>query len=149
MANRGMTTSVPIWVRVPVIIALVLVGVLISPMLLDAAGVASRSGGGGMESEMNGGGHGASNEMEMNGGDHGSDDDSETDGGDHGSGDDGETDGGGHGSRDERGTGDHNQGQGGPAGPSEPGLAAVAAQVVSFTIDDTPIDGMRAEGDRT
>lgn len=39
MANRGLTKRIPVWVRVPVITALVLAGVLLSPPLLDAAGL--------------------------------------------------------------------------------------------------------------
>lgn len=108
MANRGLMARIPIWVRVPVIIALVLVGVLVSPILLDAAGVASRSGDAG---------------------------------GGHGSRDDRETDSGGHGSDNDRERSDHGQGQGGPAAPSEPGLTAVAAQVVTFTIVEGRVAG--------
>lgn len=52
-----------------------------------------------------------------------------------------ETDRGGHGSGDDRERSDHNQGQGGPAAPSEPGLAAVAAQVVTFTIVEGRVVG--------
>jgi hypothetical protein len=67
-------------VKAPVITALVLVGVLLSPIVLDVAGVASRSGGG----------HGSGHQME---------------GGGH---DFGERDSDGHGSnRHERGSGDH------------------------------------------
>jgi hypothetical protein len=77
MANRGLTTRIPIWVRVPAIIALVLVGVLLSTMLLDAVG--------------GDGGRGSGDETEMTqhtgGGDHG--------GGGHGSGS-GHGSGGGH-----------------------------------------------------
>lgn len=57
MAKRGWTTRIPIWVRVPGIIALVLVGVLVSSMLLNAA----RDGGGqpsGDQTQLHGGGHG-------------------------------------------------------------------------------------------
>jgi hypothetical protein len=80
MAKRGLTTHIPIWVRVPLIIALFLVGVLISTMFLDL--------GGGL-------GHASGDEMEMvddsgSGGDHDSGDRSGGDqdsGGDHQSGD--------------------------------------------------------------
>jgi hypothetical protein len=69
MAKRGLTASIPIWVRVPGIIALVLVGVLVSAMLLNAA--------------RDGGGHGAGD-----GAGHGrSGDTTHTDGGGHGAGD--------------------------------------------------------------
>lgn len=67
--------NVPIWVRVPGIIALVLVGVLLSTMLLGAADVADvgrdhRPGNEaettdhGSRSETNRGGHGADDEMD-------------------------------------------------------------------------------------
>lgn len=134
MANRGLMARIPIWVRVPVIIALVLVGLLVSPILLDAAGVASRSG-------DRGGGHGSGEDMEMDDGGHGSRDDRETDRGGHGSDNDRDTDGGGHGTGDDRERSDHGQGQGGPAAPSEPGPAAVAAQVVTFTIVEGRVVG--------
>jgi hypothetical protein len=52
-----LTTKIPIWVRVPAIIALVLVGVLITTMLLDAGGGAGGHG--------TGGGHGSGDEMQM------------------------------------------------------------------------------------
>jgi hypothetical protein len=74
MAIRSWTICLPVWVRVPAIIALVLVGVLVGTILLDAAGV----GDGG----RSGGGHGAGDETQMTehtgGGDHGRGD------GDHG-----------------------------------------------------------------
>jgi hypothetical protein len=58
MATRGWGTRIPIWVRVPGIIALVLLGVLISAMLL----IAARDGGGerpaGDQTQLHGGGHG-------------------------------------------------------------------------------------------
>jgi hypothetical protein len=57
MAKRGWRTRIPIWVRVPGIIALVLVGVLASTMLLGAV--------------RDGGGHGSGNQPQMGGGDHG------------------------------------------------------------------------------
>lgn len=61
MAKRGWMrwmTRIPIWVRVPGIIALVLVGVLVGTMLLGAAG--------------DGGGHGAGDNPQMNSGSHSS-----------------------------------------------------------------------------
>jgi hypothetical protein len=88
MAIRGLMTRIPIWVRVPGIIALVLVGVLISTMLLGGGGDDGGHGSGD-ETDMrdrNGGqgrGHGSSSETEMRdhnggqGGDHGSGDESE------------------------------------------------------------------------
>lgn len=63
MANRGSTACIPIWVRVPAIIALILVAVIISTMLLGA--------------ENAGGGHGSGDQAEMTdhtGGEHGSGD---------------------------------------------------------------------------
>jgi hypothetical protein len=39
MAHRGLTTSIPIWVRVSGIIVLVLVGVVVSSMLLGGSGI--------------------------------------------------------------------------------------------------------------
>lgn len=112
MAKRRLTNRIPIWIRATVIIALVLVGVLLSTMLLAAGGVSNRGSGGehgsGGEMQMDGSG----GEMEMDGGSggqHGSDDGSS--GGDHGSGDDGgsgaehgpsdRTRGGGHGADDQ------------------------------------------------
>jgi hypothetical protein len=76
MAKRGWTTRIPIWVRMSGIVALVLVGVLISTMLLGAAGDGGGheqsghqtkmdgsgghgSGGGGSHGSSGGGGHGA------------------------------------------------------------------------------------------
>ena len=70
MAKRGWTaripiwvrwtTRIPIWVRVSGTIALVLVGVLVSTMLLGAAGDGGGhgSGGGGSHGSGGGGGHG-------------------------------------------------------------------------------------------
>lgn len=106
MANRGSRARIPIWVRVPVIIALVLAAVLLSPMVLDAAGVGVNRGSGDDMEDMvrDGGGHG-SDDMEetvRDGGGHGSGDREETDrdGDGHGSGDRTERDDSGHGSRD-------------------------------------------------
>jgi hypothetical protein len=70
-AKRRLRTGIPVWVRVPGIIALILVGVLIGTMLLGAAGagdVRGRSGGhggsgGAMEMrDYNGGGSGGQTE---------------------------------------------------------------------------------------
>jgi hypothetical protein len=83
MAKRGWTTRIPIWVRVSGIIALILVGVLVSTMLLGAVGDGGRPGRSGDHTQMPGGGHGSGG-----GGGHGS-----GGGGSHGSGG-----GGGHGS---------------------------------------------------
>lgn len=44
ITNWGLTTRIPIWVRVPGIIALILVGVLASTVLLGAAGVGGGAG---------------------------------------------------------------------------------------------------------
>jgi hypothetical protein len=76
MANSGLTTRIPIWVRVPAIIALVLVGVIIGTTLLgawaDGGGHGSRDGrhGAGDGRQMRdhtggGGGHGPGHETEM------------------------------------------------------------------------------------
>jgi hypothetical protein len=66
MQKRGLVARVPVWVRVPGIIALVLAGVLLSSMLLNAA----RDGGDGRTGDhtrMDGrGNHGSG------GGNHGS-----------------------------------------------------------------------------
>lgn len=44
LAKHGLRTGIPIWVRVPGIIALVLVGVLVGTMLLGAAGAGDERG---------------------------------------------------------------------------------------------------------
>jgi len=49
MADRGLTTSIPIWVRVSGIITLVLVGVVVSSMLLGGIGASDHEGGRMME----------------------------------------------------------------------------------------------------
>jgi hypothetical protein len=56
MANRGLMLRIPIWVRVPGIIALVLAGVLGSTMLLGAGGDGSGHGSGGQGGEHDPGG---------------------------------------------------------------------------------------------
>ena len=61
MAGRGLTASIPIWVRVPGIIALVLVGVVVSSMLLGG----SSSGGRGMGGMGSSGGHGRGDQMQQ------------------------------------------------------------------------------------
>ena len=61
MADRGLTASIPIWVRVPGIIALVLVGVVVSSMLLGG----SSSGGRGMGGMGSSGGHGRGDQMQQ------------------------------------------------------------------------------------
>jgi hypothetical protein len=58
MAKRGWTTRIPIWVRVPGIIALVLVGVLVSTMLLNVARDGSGQRPSGDQTQLHGGGHG-------------------------------------------------------------------------------------------
>lgn len=140
MAKRGLTDRIPIWARVPGIIAVVLVAVLISPLLLDAVGVASRSGGGGD--------HGPGEETEIDDG-HG-DRNGERGGGDHGSGDRGRS-GDGHDSEDDmdreeggHGTGrpeqreDHDERQGGPAAPPARQPAA-ATKVVTLAVADIAV----------
>jgi hypothetical protein len=67
MAKRGWTARIPIWVRVSGIIALILVGVLVSTMLLGAAGDGGGPGRSGDHTQMPGGGHGSGG-----GGSHGS-----------------------------------------------------------------------------
>jgi hypothetical protein len=59
MAKRGWKARIPIWVRVPGIIALVLVGVLLSTMLWGAARDGGGHGRAGDQTRMDGGGHGA------------------------------------------------------------------------------------------
>jgi hypothetical protein len=81
MAKRGWTTSIPIWVRVPGIIALVLVGVLVSTMLLGAARDGGGHGRAGDQTQMNRGGHGAGG-----GGSHGSGGGGQGSGAGHGAG---------------------------------------------------------------
>jgi hypothetical protein len=44
MANGRLATAIPIWMRVPGIIALVLVGIVVSTMLVGAAGIGDRAG---------------------------------------------------------------------------------------------------------
>ena len=68
MAKRGWTARIPIWVRVSGIIALVLVGVLVSTMLLGAAGDGGGPGRSSDHTQMPGGGHGSGG----GGGGHGS-----------------------------------------------------------------------------
>jgi hypothetical protein len=58
MARRGWTTRIPIWVRVAGIIALVLVGVLVSTMLLNVARDGSGQRTSGDQTELHGGGNG-------------------------------------------------------------------------------------------
>ncbi len=75
MAARRLTNSIPIWVRVSGIIALVLVGVVVSSMLLGGTGGGMQGGSHGSGSEMemttdSGAGHGSGGGMQ--GGGHGS-----------------------------------------------------------------------------
>jgi hypothetical protein len=126
MANRGLMARIPIWVRVPGIIALVLVGVLISTMLLGAWGDGDGHG--------SGGSHGSGDEPEMmeqnrgQGGGHDSGDRSRMRDHDEGQG-------GGHDSGDRSRMRDHNGGQRETVAPPE----------------RTPRDGgrrLQADGDR-
>ena len=99
MANRGFISRIPIWVRVPGIIALVLIGVLISTMLLDLESGFGGGHGSGGETEMTDRsgtdrGHGSDDEAEMT--DHTGSGDERGSGGDHGTGE-------GHGIDDEAG----------------------------------------------
>jgi hypothetical protein len=104
VADRRLMARVPIWVRAPGLIALVLAGVLISTMLLGASGDDS--------------GHGSGDEMQMRDdtggqGGHGSGD------GGHGTGDADRGSGGEHGSGDDTEMRDHNGGQSAPLAPSD------------------------------
>lgn len=118
MAKRGLIRRIPIWVRVPGIITLVLVGIVISAMLLDTAG----------------GGHGGS------GNDSGTRDHGPSDSGGHGPGD--RERGSGHDSGDERERNDHNQGQGGPSGQDR---AAASALLVTFAMQSSVFVPVQAE----
>jgi hypothetical protein len=65
-ANRRAIAKTPIWVRVSLITAIILVGVLVATMVLGGTGIGSRSGAG----------HGSGGQMQMTdhsgaGGDHG------------------------------------------------------------------------------
>lgn len=111
MAKRGVIGRIPIWVRVPGVIALVLVGIVISAMLLDTTG----------------GGHGGS------GDENGTRDHGPSDSGGHGPGD--RERGGGHGSGYETERSDHNQGLRGPDVPVGRDLPADSAQVVTFAME--------------
>ena len=44
MAHRGLTTGIPVWVRVPGVITLVLAGVVASTMLVGVMGVGGGAG---------------------------------------------------------------------------------------------------------
>ena len=94
LQRRGLLSRGPIWMRVSMFTALVLVGVFLSTMVVAAIGIGDGSNGGG--------GHGSGQRMEMRpGGDHGAR-------GDHESGEGGtETD---HGSSDDPSTRDHDSG---------------------------------------
>jgi hypothetical protein len=59
MAMRGWIGRIPIWVRVPGIIALVLVGVLVSTMLLTVSRDDGGHGSTGDHTQTSGGGHGS------------------------------------------------------------------------------------------
>ena len=109
MAKRGLVARIPIWVRVPGLIALVLVVVFISPMLLDAAGVGVNRGSDDMEEMEMDGDHSSGDGMESEGSDRGSGGEMESEGSDHGSGDEMESEGSDHGSGGdaERETSDH------------------------------------------
>jgi hypothetical protein len=77
MAKRGLVARVPIWVRVPGIVALVLAGVLLSSMLLNAARDGGGDGRSGGHTQMDGGsnhGTGASDHGSGGTGGHGSGD---------------------------------------------------------------------------
>jgi hypothetical protein len=88
-AKRRLRSRVPVWVRVSVITAAVLVGVLVTTMLLGATGGGGdrdRPGGDGSgdRTEMNDGSGSDHTGGDHSGGDHGSD--GEHTGGDHGPG---------------------------------------------------------------
>jgi hypothetical protein len=130
MANRALTTRIPIWVRVPGVIALVLVGVLFSTALLGALDVAGRGGDHGPDDQ---------GEMDRDGGGHGSDDETEREDGDHGRGDR-DSDGGGHSRGD--------WGRGGPVAPAERDLPAGPAQVVTFAMKHNAFEPAETAGRR-
>lgn len=113
MATRGLIARIPIWVRVPGIIAVVLVGIVVTAMLLDTSG----------------GGHGRS------GDENGTRDHGPSDRGGHGPGD--RERGGGHGSGDETERSDHNQGQSGRHAPSGQDQSADFARLVTFAMRDS------------
>jgi hypothetical protein len=71
MAKRGWMARIPLWVRVPGIIALVLVGVLVSALLLTAARDGGGHGSAGQHTQTSGGGHGAGGHGSGRGGGHG------------------------------------------------------------------------------
>lgn len=129
MANRVLTARIPIWVRVPGVIALVLVGVLYSTALLGALDVAGRGGGHGPDDQ---------GEMDRDCGDHGTGD-RDRDCGDHDGGDR-ERDGGGHSRGD--------WGRGGPAAPAERDLPAGPAQVVTFAMKHNAFEPAETVGRR-
>jgi hypothetical protein len=54
MADRRLIISIPIWVRVSGIIALILVGVVVSSMLVGGIGASDHEGGRTMEGMMDG-----------------------------------------------------------------------------------------------
>lgn len=83
MSYRQVTSRIPIWVRLPAVIFLVLAGIVVATMLLYNTNVG----------EARSGGHGSRGGMQMNGSDMS---------GDHSSGD--------HGSRGDHSSGDHGTG---------------------------------------
>jgi hypothetical protein len=129
MVNRALPTKIPIWVRVPGVIALVLVGVLLSTALLGALDVAGRGGGHGPDDEV---------EMDRDCGDHGRDD-RDRDCGDHGGGDR---------NRDDGGHSRGDWGRGGPAAPAAPDLPASPAQVVTFAMKHDAFEPAETAGRR-
>ena len=78
MANRRLTPSIPIWLRVSGIVALVLVGVFVSSMVLGGAGTGGMGSGG-----MGAGGHGGGSDMRGMDGDQADRNDGDMGGMDH------------------------------------------------------------------
>lgn len=129
MTKRGLIARIPIWVRVPGVIALVLAGIVISAMLLDTSG----------------GGHGRPGDDTDRGGHSTSDNGPPGRSRGHGPGEgDMDPDSGGHGSGERERSG-HNQGKGEPATPATRDLAAATARVVTFAMNDIAFAPVTAE----
>jgi hypothetical protein len=71
MTRRGWMGRIPIWVRVPGIITLVLAGVLVSTMLLTATRDGGGHGGAGGHTQTSGSGHTGASHGSGGGGGHG------------------------------------------------------------------------------
>jgi len=71
MGRRGWMARIPIWVRVPGIIALVLAGVLVGTMLLTVSRDGGGHGGAGGHTQTSGSGHTGASHGSGGGGGHG------------------------------------------------------------------------------